>query len=317
MSRPRWRAAFCLTAVLAALAACLAPLASARGSEPPATVAVVPFEGDPISELLALLNDARRDAGLLPLAPEPALLRLSAQRAAEVAASGDFDGTADTVMALTRDLRRAGYPPFSWRQRLVQGPRDAAAVVRQWRESDPDGFAAVALGDFEGFGAAIAPGSEPPLWSLLVAMPRISWERRRAAPLDDLAGVRAAVLAAVNGERAAAGLPALAADPRLDEAAQSHAVDMLQRRYYDHTAPDGRGLARRVEDAGYRYRWAAENIAKGVFDPAEVVRRWMLSSGHRSNILDPHPVHAGIGVVRGEEGGEVTALWVLDFGAPG
>jgi uncharacterized protein YkwD len=42
----------------------------------------------------------------------------------------------------------------------------------------------------------------------------------------------------------------------------------------------------------------------------------MLSDGHRRNILDPHPVHVGIGVARGEESGQVTALWVLDFGAP-
>jgi uncharacterized protein YkwD len=305
------------TAVIA-LALAHATAAPPGASPPPAAAAVVvPFDGDPAEELLGLINDARRGAGLASLVAEPALSLVAARRAGDAAASGDLDGTADTVMALGRELRRAGYPPYAWRQRLVQGPRDPAALLRQWRESDPDGFAEVALGDFESFGAAVAPGSEPPLWSLFVALPRITWERREAAPLDDLVAMRQAVLAAVNRERSAAGLHPLALDDRLDAAAQAHAADMVARRYYDHVTPDGRSLGERMGDAGYRFRWVAENIAKGVFAPDEVVRRWMLSSGHRHNILDPHPRHVGIGVVRGEEHGQVTALWVLDLGSPG
>ena len=287
---------------------------------PIVTPPVVPFEGDPAAALLAAINDARRAAALQPLVAEPALAKLAAKRAADVAAGASFDADADTVMAMSRELRRAGYPPYAWRQRLVQGPRDAAALMKQWRDSDPAGFAEVLLGDFEGFGAAVAAGNdtdaEAPIWSLFVALPRITWERRISAPLDDLAAMRAGVLAALNRERKAAGLVPLVIDARLDEAAQAHAADMLARRFYDHTTPEGHGLDWRVTDAGYRFRWAAENIAKGVFDPDEVVRRWMLSSGHRHNILDPHPVHVGIGVARGEESGQVTALWVLDFGAP-
>jgi uncharacterized protein YkwD len=294
--------------------ACLA--AAAPAALQPAASVSIPSDAHPAGELLGLLNDARHQAGLSPLAAEPALAVVAARRAVDAARTGDFDGTADTVMALSRDLRRAGYPPHAWRQRLVQGPRDAAALVRQWQTSDPDGFAEIALGDFEGFGAALTTAAEPPVWSLFVALPRITWERRQAAPLDDLATVRAAVLAEVNRLRAERGLPPLALDGRLEEAAQAHATDMLARRFYDHVSPDGRGLGWRVSEHGYTYRWVAENIAKGVFEPAEVVRRWMLSDGHRRNILDPHPVHAGIGVVRGEERGQVTALWVLDLGRP-
>lgn len=299
---------------LAPIALCLALALPVEAA--PAPSYVVPLDGDPVHELLASLNDARREAGLAPLVAEAALAKVATRRVTEVATTGELDADADMVMELSRDLRRAGYPPYAWRQRLVQGPRDAGALVRQWKDSDPAGFADVVLGDFEGFGAALAPGVEPPLWSLFVALPRITWERREAAPLDDLAAMRAGVLAAVNRERAAAGLAPLVVDPRLDRIAQAHAVDMLQRRFYAHVTPEGRTLAWRVDESGYRYRWAAENIAKGVFDPDEVVRRWMLSSGHRRNILDPHPVHVGIGVIRGEEHGQVTALWVLDFGAP-
>lgn len=292
-------------------------LAASPGAPQPAPPVGVPFDADPVGELLALLNGARHQAGLSPLAAEPALGIVAAHRAVDAARTGDFDGTPDTVMALSRELRRAGYPPYAWRQRLVQGPRDAEALVRQWRTSDPEGFAEVALGDFEGFGAALTAAAEAPVWSLFVALPRITWERRQAAPLDDVATVRTAVLAEINRLRADEGLAPLLFDARLEEAAQAHAADMLARRFYDHVSPDGHGLAWRVAEHGYTFRWLGENIAKGVFDPAEVVRRWMLSSGHRQNILDPHPVHAGIGVIRGEERGEVTALWVLDLGTPG
>lgn len=294
--------------------ACFAMVTSPGRSQPTTSVDIRPFDADPVHELLALLNDARHQAGLAPLAAEPALGVVAAHRAVDAARTGDFDGTPDTVMALSRELRRAGYPPHAWRQRLVQGPRDAAALVRQWQASDPEGFTEVALGDFEGFGAALATAAEPPVWSLFVALPRITWERRQAAPLDDLVTVRDAVLAEVNRVRAEAGLLPLAVDTRLEEAAQAHAADMLARRFYDHVSPEGHGIAWRIAAQGYTYRWVAENIAKGVFDPAEVVRRWMLSDGHRRNILDRHPVHAGIGVIRGEEHGQVTALWVLDLG---
>ncbi|HEV8239491.1 MAG TPA: CAP domain-containing protein [Thermoanaerobaculia bacterium] len=300
--------------VLSALA--LAAAMPVAAAPPIVTTTVVPFDGEPAAELLAAVNDARHEAGLQPLVAEPALAKVAAQRAAAVAAGASFDADADTVMAMSRELRRAGYPPYAWRQRLVQGPRDAAALMKQWREADPASFGEIVLGDFESFGAAVAPGTDPPLWSLFVALPRITWERRISAPLDDLAAMRAGVLSALNRERKTRGLVPLVIDGRLDEAAQAHAADMLARRYYDHTSPEGRGLDWRFTGAGYHFRWAAENIAKGVFDPDEVVRRWMLSSGHRRNILDPHPVHVGIGVARGEESGEVTALWVLDFGAP-
>jgi len=299
-------------ALALALASVLAP-AEAATSKP---AIVVRYESEMSAQLLAAINDARRAAGLSPLVAERALAKVAAQRVAEVAGGAAFDADAETVMAMSAELRRAGYPPYAWRQRLVQGPRDAATVMKQWRATDPAGFNEIALGDFESFGAAVDATVQPPLWSLFVALPRITWERRITAPLDDLASMRAGVLAALNRERAAAGRPPLQPEARLDEAAQLHAADMLARRFYAHTTPDGRELGTRVTDAGYRYRWAAENLAKGVFDPDEVVRRWMLSSGHRHNILDPHPVHVGIGVVRGEEDGLVTALWVLDFGAP-
>jgi uncharacterized protein YkwD len=283
-------------------------LAATLVASPAPSIAV-----DPVADLLAQLNAERQAAGLSPLRAEPALAKIAASRAGDAARTGDFDGSPETIRALTQDLRIAGYPPYSWRQRLVQGPRDAAALVRQWKTSDPPGFTAVVLGDYEGFGAAVAPDTQPPLWSLLVALPRLTWERRLAAPLESVEDVREQVLLRVNSERAAAHLAPLAIDSELQHAAEGHASDMASRRFYDHRSPDGHDLAWRLEAAGSSFRWAAENIAKGLFTPTEVVDRWMLSSGHRRNILAPQAKRVGIAVTRAEEDGHVTALWVLDF----
>jgi len=268
---------------------------------------------DPVADLLAQVNTLRHDAGLPPLRSEGALARVAAARAERVAKSGDFTGSPETIDELTRELRRAGYPPYSWRQRLVQGPRDAAALLQQWKSSDPAGFTGVVLGDYEGFGGAVASGSEPPLWSLFVALPRLSWERRLAEPLESVEDVREQVLLRLNGERAKVGLPPLVTTAALQAIAEAHAQDMAARRFYDHVSPDGHDLAWRLQRRGYDFRWAAENIAKGLFTPSEVVDRWMQSSGHRQNILAVEAHHVGIAVQRTEEDGHVTALWVLDF----
>jgi hypothetical protein len=137
-----------------------------------------------------------------------------------------------------------------------------------------------------------------------------------APPADERFLLRMDLLASVNAERAAAGLPPLVSEPRLQRAAEAHAGDMLARRYYGHITPEGHGLAWRMVAAGYDYRCAAENVAKGVFDPDVVVRRWMVSRGHRGNILDPALVDVGIGIADGEEGGSPTTLWVLELGQP-
>ena len=271
---------------------------------------------DASGELLAAVNQERAAAARPALALSPALAEVAARRALDALASGTLDAPATAAYDVTRAMRRAGYPPYAWRQRLVQGPRDAAAVLRQWRESDPDGFEEVVLGDFQGFGAARIEDGEAPIWSLLFALPRISWERRQAEPLADVEAVRQGVLAAVNAERRAAGLPPLRTETRLHVVAAGHAQDMARRGYFDHTSPEGVTPLERVRQGGYAPHRVAENLAKGLFEPAEVVRRWMLSSGHRRNILDPHVREVGIAVVAREEGQEVLPLWVLVLAAP-
>lgn len=303
-----------LARVLAPLALLVFALAGpARGQD---RAEAAPAFGDAAIDLLAAVNAERIRSALAPLELSPALSEVAAGRAADAAATGSLDSAPSAARDITRRMRRAGYPPYAWRQRLVQGPGDAAAVVRQWRASDPDGFEEVVLGDFQGFGAARVEGSDAPIWSLLFALPRIAWERRQAEPLGDVDAVRAGVLAAVNAERRAAGLAPLRTEARLHVVAAGHAEDMARRGFFDHLSPEGATPMDRVRQGGYAPHRVAENLAKGLFDPAEVVRRWMLSPGHRRNILDPAVREVGIAVVAREEGQEVLPLWVLVLAAP-
>lgn len=121
------------------------------------------------------------------------------------------------------------------------------------------------------------------------------------------------MLRIVNAERATAGCPALNGDDRLARAARKHSEDMAARNYFDHTTPEGVSFATRISDEGYRWGGAAENIAKGQRTPADVMRSWMNSSGHRANILNCGLRDLGVGVAADADG---TLVWTQDFASP-
>lgn len=117
------------------------------------------------------------------------------------------------------------------------------------------------------------------------------------------------VVRLTNVERAKAGCAPLKHDARLRAAAYAHSADMSAKNYFDHTSKDGRSFADRITAAGYRWRAAAENIAKGYSTAQAVVQGWMNSPGHRQNILNCSYTDIGVGYVAA--GGP---YWTQDFG---
>lgn len=107
--------------------------------------------------------------------------------------------------------------------------------------------------------------------------------------------IEAQVVALTNAERSAAGCAPVTIDVRLHDAAQAHADDMATQGYFSHTSKDGREFWERMDDAGYPWRNAAENIAWGYRSPAAVMDGWMNSQGHRDNILNCKLSDVGIG----------------------
>jgi uncharacterized protein YkwD len=129
---------------------------------------------------------------------------------------------------------------------------------------------------------------------------------------------RQAVIDLMNNERKTYGLTMLHINEHLQTSAQAYAERMWNERFYGHTAPDGGDLEERIEATGFfevdldncncnRIDFAiGENIAKGQTTPAEVVKDWMNSPGHRKNILSKEFTSIGIGYYGNR--------WVQHFG---
>ncbi len=132
---------------------------------------------------------------------------------------------------------------------------------------------------------------------------------------------REGVRCEVNAVRASFGLKPLAANGRLRRSAQSHANDMVTRRYFSHVSPSGGDVTGRVRTAGY-LRGAhgfsvGENIAWGqgpLGTPAATVDAWMHSPPHRAIILTAGFREAGVGVAAGTPAGSAGLTWVLNVG---
>ena len=113
------------------------------------------------------------------------------------------------------------------------------------------------------------------------------------------------VLNLVNQERAKVGAPALSLDADLTTAAMQRAAEISL--LFEHMRPDGSDCFSISSKA------SGENIAAGSSTPAAVMKQWMNSSGHRSNILNNRWGSMGIGCVKV---GSVT-YWVQLFSDDG
>jgi uncharacterized protein YkwD len=146
------------------------------------------------------------------------------------------------------------------------------------------------------FGEAIAE-----TLNLLIVKPesneRVSLPYKVAAsrPRPEL---EARMLEMVNGERVAAGLRPLAADPELTQVARQHSADMFARGYFAHRSPEGRDPFERMREANVRFSIAGENLA--LAPTLHIAHNGLMNSpGHRANILQRDFGRVGIGIMDG------------------
>ena len=152
----------------------------------------------------------------------------------------------------------------------------------------------------------------------LLALPLLTAAALTAAGPADAAAPKpttftAAVVKLTNAERAKAGCGPLAVSALLTRAARAHAADMARRDYFSHTGRDGRSPFDRIEDTGYRFSTAGENIAAGQRTARDVVAAWMSSPGHRANILTCAFTEIGMGYATG---GGYGVYWTQDLARP-
>lgn len=122
------------------------------------------------------------------------------------------------------------------------------------------------------------------------------------------------VIRLTNEKRINSGLAPLEENSQLSQAARTKGADMLARGYWAHASPDGSQPWKFFTDAGYRYRYAGENLARDFSDPNSAVEAWMSSPSHKENLLSPKYKEIGIAVVEGNLAGVDTTIIVQLFG---
>lgn len=101
-----------------------------------------------------------------------------------------------------------------------------------------------------------------------------------------------------NAARATRGLPPLTLNDQLVVAANAKAADMVQKGYWDHFRPsDHKAPWDFIEEAGYNYKVAGENLARGFKTPEGITKAWLNSPSHRANIMSPKYTEIGFASV--------------------
>jgi uncharacterized protein YkwD len=122
------------------------------------------------------------------------------------------------------------------------------------------------------------------------------------------------IIQLTNYERKDFGLDKLKNNEELTLAAYNKAQDMIVKGYFDHLSPDNKKPWDFIKEAGYQYSTAAENLAIDFFNPEDIVKSWMNSEAHKSNILDPGFNDIGVAVLSGNIENKTTTIVVEMFG---
>ncbi len=132
-----------------------------------------------------------------------------------------------------------------------------------------------------------------------------------------LASVLPGVLTSLtNEERRENNASPLIENDLLTKAAELKAQDMANSQYFAHTSPDGKTPWYWLDQVGYRYSMAGENLAVNFFESRDVAEAWMNSPTHRANIIKKNYTEIGIGVASGKYQGRNTVFVAQFFGTP-
>ncbi|MGZ3771046.1 MAG: S8 family serine peptidase [Bdellovibrio sp.] len=109
------------------------------------------------------------------------------------------------------------------------------------------------------------------------------------------------VVRLVNVERKNRGLKTLTILSKCVAEAQFHSTDMAENNYFSHNSPT-ETVSERFTRYGLSSSAWGENIAYGYATPADVMKAWMNSTGHRANILRTTFKSMGVGAVTASNG---------------
>lgn len=120
----------------------------------------------------------------------------------------------------------------------------------------------------------------------------------------------------INQERISRGLSPLLENLLLEKAATEKVAQSVQSGILLHSsAPFGVPWST-LQNVGYTYRYAGENLAVHLFTASDIVSHWMNSPLHRENILNPVFKEVGVAFGSGTHNGDPSIYTVAYFGTP-
>lgn len=109
--------------------------------------------------------------------------------------------------------------------------------------------------------------------------------------------LRTTLLDLLNQQRRQQGLAPLRPAAALARAAQAQVDDMVERRYYELTSPEGRTLEDWIKEAGYREQLVTEKIVRTDRSPQALAASWGQSpEAHRGSLFHPEVEELGVGI---------------------
>lgn len=129
------------------------------------------------------------------------------------------------------------------------------------------------------------------------------------------------LLRQINNARTTNGVSSVSENSSLDKSAKLKLDDMVSRGYWAHNAPDGTQWMSFIQQAGYVYRAAAENLAYGqykYYPEQTIVNNWLNSSEHRQNMLNGTYTEIGIAFEKVSSFNGQQDVWVIvtHYGTP-
>lgn len=125
-----------------------------------------------------------------------------------------------------------------------------------------------------------------------------------------------AIISLVNKARNIQGVLPLSENSKLDKVAADKLQDMVEKKYFAHTSPEGKSPWYWFGKNKYDYEYAGENLAIDFMTAEKQHEAWMNSETHRKNILNPNFTEIGVAVGTGEIDGHVSIIAVQTFGTP-
>jgi uncharacterized protein YkwD len=120
----------------------------------------------------------------------------------------------------------------------------------------------------------------------------------------------------INEARRRAARPALRRSPVLSSSASLKAQDIERCQELAHSAC-GKDPRAGIAELGYPNVTWGENLYEtvgGERSPRSALVAWLRSPSHRQTLLDPRWTEQGVALLRSEEDGVDSAIWVVHFG---